>query len=160
MVLREERILHLHWEVITELEVNVCCCCCCSFLNRLVSPQEREISRRMKSDMKILGNNHRSMRGKKKIKQRNGGLCERTQEMVEDFWPLPEDFSNPLSLGKKKGFARSLGQFEIEVGATVKTAHFAYAEVKSLAFLLGLAVERLYQRTNIGLANYAPFSPF
>lgn len=41
--------------------------------------------------------------GAKKNQAEEWGLVwERTQEMVGNFWPLLEDFSNPLSLGKKK----------------------------------------------------------
>lgn len=76
MVLREERVLHQHWEVISELEVNVCCCCH-SFLNRLVSHWETEISRRMKNEMKILGNNDHSVKGKKKQVEEWSLVCVR-----------------------------------------------------------------------------------
>lgn len=41
--------------------------------------------------------------GAKKNQAEEWGLVwERTQEMVGNFWPLLEDFSNPLSLGEKK----------------------------------------------------------
>lgn len=52
--------------------------------------------------MKILGNSHYSVKGKKKQVEEWSLVCLREDPEDGNFWPLLEEFSYPLGLGEKQ----------------------------------------------------------